>query len=79
MNCGTTQQPLQKKLLEVEKYENVQITSTQAPSLNSFREKKQYETVSFFKLTEVNCHENWLLKGSTPPKSVVLMLQHMLE
>ena len=46
VNCGTAQQILQQKL--VVHYKNVQIPSTEAPSIYPFREKKQYERASFF-------------------------------
>ena len=39
-----------------------QICSTQAPSLELFREKKQYEIASSFKPAEVNYQQNRLSK-----------------
>ena len=73
VKCGTAQQLLQQKLV-VEEYKNVQISSTEAASLNSFREKKPYERITFLKRPKLCC-QNRLSKGnsSTPPKCTVLI------
>ena len=50
---GAAQQLLQQKLV-VDEYKNVQISSTEAASLNSFREKKPYERTSLFKAAKTD-------------------------
>ena len=69
------EQSLQQKLVD-EEYNNFHIPSTQRPTLHTFREKKQYEIASFFKLVQADCCQNWLSKesgsSSTPPKRMVL-------
>ena len=81
VKCGAAQQLLQQKLV-VEEYKNVQIPSTEARSLYSFREKKQYERASFFKQAQkAHCRQNRLSKGSssTRPKHTVLINVGIME
>ena len=72
---GAAQELLQQKIV-AEECKNVQTPSTEAHSLYSFSEKKQYERASVFILTkQAHCRQNRLLKGSssTPPKRMVLI------
>ena len=57
LKCRAPQQLLQHKIV-VEEYKNVQTPSTEARSLYSLREKKQYERTSLFKPKQAHCRQN---------------------
>ena len=64
VKSGVGQQILQQKIV-AEEYKNNQTPSNEARSLYSFREKTQYERVSFFKSAkQAHCRQNRLSKGS---------------
>ena len=81
VKCGAAQQLLQQKIV-AEEYKNAQTPSTEACSLCSFREKKQYERAPFFKpAKQAHCRQNRLSKGSssTPQRRMVLINVGIME
>ena len=81
VKCGAAQQLLQQKIV-AEEYKNAQTPSTEACSLCSFREKKQYRRAPFFKpAKQAHCRQNRLSMGSssTPQKRMVLINVGIME